>query len=174
MSALRWLALRVAANCERIVAEEITGAGHVGYCPMGAKLVWWKGKRRLPHGERREFPVFSRYVFAASASEEPIARRLFRRIDAILGDASGPIEIPARAIEHIKTLEKAGEWDETKSWRAKSPFQPGNPVKIKEGPFTGIEATVSELASESRIWLLINLFGKLNPVEVDTSVVEMA
>lgn len=175
-SEARWFAVRVAPNCERFVADEITGSGHVGYCPMGAKLTFWQGRGRtvkhLRNGAKKQFPVFSRYIFAGMMGEDFIQKGMSKKIEAILGNAFGPVLIPSRVVQKINELEIAGQWDETLSWRAKSTFQPGSSVRLLEGPFKGFAATVDELASENKIRLLVALLGRLASVDVSPAQIE--
>lgn len=171
---LHWIVLRVAANCERIVAEEITGSGHVGYCPMGAKLVT---RKYVARPFRVELPAFSRYVFAGFAEGVSFQRREFRRIVGILGNADGPQAVPAKAIEHIRAREAAGEWDETSEYRkrlalAALGFTPGDMARATTGPFASFTGIIDEVTAEATIKLLIDIFGRKVPIELDACQVE--
>lgn len=139
---------------------------------MGAKLVFWQRRKYLKNAAKKQFPVFSRYIFAGMKGDVFITRLMCKSIEAILGDAFGPIHIPTGAVQKINDLEQAGQWDETLSWRAKSPFQPGAPVKLLSGAFKGFPATVDEILSEKTIRLWVALFGRATPIEVPTCEIE--
>lgn len=54
------------------------------------------------------------------------------------------------------------------------PFQAGDPVKVKDGPFTDFSGTVSEVNLERRkIKVMVSIFGRPTPVELDFLQVEM-
>ena len=120
----------------------------------------------------RQFPVFSGYIFAGIARGQHLGRSSVEKIAAILGDACGPLTIPARAIRTLNELELAFHWDETRSWREKSPFQRGSPIRITDGAYASFTATVDALVSETRIRVLVSMFGRLAPVELDIEAIE--
>lgn len=100
-----------------------------------------------------------------------LSKGMSDKIVSILGDASGPVVIPPAAIARINALELAGEWDETKPRR--SPFQPGVSVSIPRGPYAGFLATIDAQESETRLRVLVNMFGRQSAVSVDLAQVEL-
>ena len=172
---LRWLAVRVASSCEAKVAEALTGLGYRSYCPLGAKFKFWsKGARRGPQKYVAQFPVFSRYIFVGLRAGQVLSAAADRNIEAVLGNSVGPLYVPAIAIRMMNDLELAHHWDETRSWREKSPFQPGSEALITAGPFAGVRATVDRLESESKIAVLVSLFCRLTPLELSPCQIEPA
>lgn len=172
---MRWIAVCVEAGCELKVVDALMGLGYQSYCPLGAKFKFWsEGPRRSPRKFVRQHPVFSRYIFVGLMPGRVLSRTADDRITAILGDARGPIFMPATAVRAINDLELAYHWDETRSWREKSPFQPGSQALIKDGPFAGIYATVDKLESESKISVLVSLFGRLTPLELSPCQIDAA
>lgn len=168
---LRWLAVLTAPACERRVADELNTLGFKAYCPLGRRLVSWQGGRQLKQKLIREFPVFSRYLFVGLPTGFTLGRHLSDKIVSILGDASGPVVIPPAAIARINALELAGEWDGTKMRR--SPYQPGVSVSIPRGPYAGFLATIDAQESETRLRVLVNMFGRALTVPIGVDEVEM-
>ncbi len=171
---LRWRAVRVAPRAEMRVAADLTALGFRAYCPLGAKIAFWRdgvknGRRKFV----RLFPVFTGYIFAGISGAQSLGRNTVDKIVSILGNASGPIDVPSRVIRVINDLEMAYHWDETRSWREKSSFQPGSPVRITEGAYAAYSATVDALVSETRIKILIGMFGQTVPIELDAGAVEL-
>lgn len=172
---VRWIAVRTAPKCERRVAEDLALLGYRPYCPLGAKFVFWK-RERLRRSLRkfvRQFPVFSGYIFVGLSAGQQLARDTVDKIASILGDSSGPLKIPGSAIAKINALELAHHWDETRSWWQRSPFQPNSPIRITDGAYADFNATVDALMSETRIRVLVTMFGRDVPVELDTDSVEI-
>jgi transcription antitermination factor NusG len=162
---LTWIAIRADAFCEFMVADELNGHGIVGYCPTGARFSLRQGNKRV----RRviHFPVFARYIFAGLAGGQFVRRTEIRRIESILSDAAGhPLTVPRGAIRRINDDELSGAWDSTRQWAEHAPYRPGDLVSIKDGAFAGFPATVDAISSESRIRLLIELFGRPTTVLV--------
>lgn len=167
----RWLAVRVASNCELLVADHLSAIGHVGYSPLGAKLAFWSGRKRITQGYVKQFPVFARYVFAGIAPGVVLTKGAYR-IEAILGDSAGPLFIPPAAIQQINDLECAHYWDQTRRWIDRPEFTSGMAVMIKGGPLKGLPAMVDEMTSQSTIRLLVGLFRGVSAVEIDIGQIE--
>ena len=54
------------------------------------------------------------------------------------------------------------------------PFQSGDPVKVKDGPFQDFSGTVSEVNMERRkVKVMVSIFGRPTPVELDYLQVEL-
>ena len=76
-----------------------------------------------------------------------------------------PEEI-ARIIATSKPLEVEGEG--TDDIKTAIPFKVGDRVRVKEGYFQNHEGEVSTVDERNgRITVMINIFGRLNPVELD-------
>ncbi len=55
------------------------------------------------------------------------------------------------------------------------PFQAGDPVKVKDGPFMDFSGTVSEVNLERRkVKVMVSIFGRPTPVELDYLQIELA
>lgn len=170
---LRWLAVLTGVACERRVADELDAIGFKAYCPLGRKLIHWQGGRQLKQKLIREFPVFSRYIFVGVPRGLTLGRHLSEKIISILGDSFGPIIIPPAAIARINALELSGEWDAVKYKPQDSPYQPGTEVKIPRGPYAGFLATVDAQESETRLRVLVTMFGQRLAVPIDVDQVEL-
>ncbi|MDD3732393.1 MAG: transcription termination/antitermination protein NusG [candidate division Zixibacteria bacterium] len=54
------------------------------------------------------------------------------------------------------------------------PFQAGDPVKVKDGPFMDFSGTISEINMERRkVKVMVSIFGRPTPVELDFLQVEL-
>lgn len=168
----RWLAVLTAVACERRVAQELNAIGFSAYCPLGRKTVSWQGGRQLKTKLIREFPVLSRYVLVGTKGR-PVNRDDSEKIIAVLGDSQGPICIPPTVIARINTLELAGEWDAATYRPSDSPYRPGVAVTIPRGQWAGFPATVDAQESETRLKVLVTMFGRQMPVSVGVEEVEL-
>jgi transcriptional antiterminator RfaH len=164
----RWAALRVARNHEFAVTDNLAEDGYRAYCPSGRRWSFWANKLRSKEKFKRQYPIFSGYIFCAFWPEQVASRYMAPHIEDVLHDGSGPVYLRQEAIIEINKRELAGEWDSTRSFRQKSPFQPGTRAAIIDGIFQNSDGTVDMLSSEDRIWMLINVFGRLTRVSVET------
>ncbi|MDR1352774.1 MAG: transcription termination/antitermination protein NusG [Treponema sp.] len=70
-------------------------------------------------------------------------------------------------------LQKSGEMKGERPVRARQTFSPGEQVKIIEGPFDTFVGTIEEVNQErSRLKVMVGIFGRNAPVEVDFLQVE--
>ncbi len=69
----------------------------------------------------------------------------------------------------------AGQIDRSRTEEvAEIPFQAGDPVKVNDGPFADFSGTVSEVNMERRkIKVMVSIFGRPTPVELDFLQVEL-
>lgn len=175
VAGVEWRAVRTDAACERRVADDLELLGFRAYCPLGRKHISWIGARQLEKKIIRQFPVFSRYIFAGHdiGARRELDRDAHDKIHSILGNSEGHIALPGEAISFINKLELSGQWDQTKSWREKTSLKLGVQVNITDGPFAQYNGFVSALHSENAIDVLISIFGRPTPVKIDPAFVEL-
>ncbi len=80
---------------------------------------------------------------------------------------------PLNAEEARTILQKTGEIKGERPLRAKQSFSPGEQVKIVEGPFESFTGTIEEVNIEkNKLKVMVGIFGRATPVEVDILQVE--
>ncbi|MEK7665149.1 MAG: transcription termination/antitermination protein NusG [Patescibacteria group bacterium] len=85
------------------------------------------------------------------------------RVTGFLGAGTTPIPVSQRDIDEL--MKKVEE----KEPQFKIDFEIGSPVKITDGHFKGFEGKVSEIdEARGKIKVLINMFGRDTPVELDS------
>lgn len=99
-----------------------------------------------------------------------------RRIQGVTGFVGASGNIKPRPIsndEAIALLQKSGEIKGDKSARMRQNFVIGEQVKITEGLFVSFSGAIEEINSEkSRLRVMVGIFGRATPVEVDFNQVE--
>ena len=54
-------------------------------------------------------------------------------------------------------------------------FQPGDHIKIREGPFENMEGTVDEtLPDQGKVRVIVTIFGRATPIELEYWLIERA
>lgn len=174
LDGVRWFAVRTTHASERALQADLEGMGYRVYCPLVTKWLWRNGNRTK---DKRQTPVFARYIFVGCRPDQHVSRRTTDGIESVLGRqlADGiPLTIPPAALKAINDLDLAGVWDETIEWSPdKSPFQHGAVVRICAGPFLTMQATVDAPTSEKTIRLLITLLGRETAAEFDACNLEL-
>ena len=125
------------------------------------------GKKRK--SERKFFPG---YVLVQMEMNES-AWHLVRRVPKVLGFVGGtpdqPAPISAKEAESI--LQRIQEGVDKP--RPKVLFEPGEAVRVTEGPFADFTGAVEEVNYEkNRLRVAVLIFGRSTPVDLDFSQVE--
>lgn len=91
------------------------------------------------------------------------------KISGFVGDASDPVPLTEEEVAKIlKQVEEGAA-----SPRAKLSFEQGESVKVIDGPFADFNGTIEEVRPEKgKVKVLISIFGRATPVELDFIQVE--
>lgn len=91
------------------------------------------------------------------------------KITGFVGDASDPAPLSEEEVSQIRSQVEEG----SASPRAKASFEQGETVKVIDGPFTDFNGTIEEVKPEKgKVKVLISIFGRATPVELDFIQVE--
>ena len=94
-------------------------------------------------------------------------------VTGFVGSLEGRKPNPLSNEEFKSILQKTGEIKTDRNLRPKQTFTAGEQVKIVEGPFETFTGLIEEVNSEKgRIRVLVVIFGRSTPVEVDFLQVE--
>lgn len=94
-------------------------------------------------------------------------------VTGFVGSLDGRKPTPLTSEELKGILQKTGEIKTEKVLRPKQSFSQGEHVKIVEGPFESFTGTIEEVNLEKgRLRVLVGIFGRSTPVEVDFLEVE--
>ncbi len=91
------------------------------------------------------------------------------KVTGFVGGKSNPTPVPAHEIEKLLRQMQDG----AENPRPKVSYEVNEIVRIKEGPFMDFNGTVEEVNYEkSRLRLLVTIFGRSTPVELEFGQVE--
>ena len=80
---------------------------------------------------------------------------------------------PLSGDEARSILQKAGEMKGERPVRTRQSFNPGEQVKITDGPFESFTGTIEEVNMEkNKLKVMVGIFGRNTPVELDLLQVE--
>jgi transcriptional antiterminator RfaH len=123
--------------------------------------------RRRYRGQIQHAPLFPGYLFVR-ANFQIVAHSQINATPGVLrlvafGDTPRPI--PAAAIEQIRAQVRALD---TLGGLAAHQFRPGDTVRLKAGPFRGLEAAFQgPMTPSERVRVLIEFLGSLRQAEID-------
>ncbi len=110
-------------------------------------------------------PLFPRYLFIrldtghTAKSWTPI--RSTRGVSKLVSFGNQPARVADELVESIRARELSGGIDE------KRLFKPGEPIRVVDGPFAGVEGIFQSLDGTQRVMILIELMSK--PVKMAVS-----
>jgi len=82
-----------------------------------------------------------------------------------------PQPIPNEEVKRI--LQRTGELKGDRQLRMKQTYAPGEQVKIIEGPFESFSGVIEEVnAEKNKLKVMVGIFGRSTPVEVEMTQVE--
>jgi transcription antitermination factor NusG len=172
---LRWVIAMVWSGYHARIARDLRRDGWSVYAPIGSRFSQ-RTVGRASGLERRvrciqRYPVFGAYVFVGHSSRL-IGKSAHEKIVDVLGDEFGPIMISAEVIRMIAQADLDGEWHRTVTRANVSEFQPGQEIRVKEGPMAGFLATVVGLRGELRYQIETSIFGRSTKMTVEAAQIE--
>jgi transcriptional antiterminator NusG len=126
-----------------------------------------KGQRRTT--TRKFFPG---YMFVQMVMDDRTFH-LVKNTPKITGFLGGtkPTPVPEREITGVQSSVTEGK----RPQKAKVVFEVGDTVRVTDGPFANFSATVEEVKPEKqKVKVLVSIFGRATPVELDFNQVEKA
>ena len=153
-----WHVLHVKPRCEKKLAAQVGGyLGLESFLPLREETKIYQ-RRKVTVSK----PVFPGYLFAAFTREQQVlvlkTNQVVRVLDVVNQEGF---------LAQLDQVRKALEVDPTLG--ACEAFQTGQRVRIRAGPFQGIEGVVQVVRGQTRVVLNIELIGQAVPVEVDTA-----
>lgn len=125
-----------------------------------------KGKKKT--SQRKIFPGYLLVKMELNEDTWHIVKET-PKITGFAGDGTKPIPISEKEVEEILSQMKEGV---TKA-KSKVTFNAGDTVRVIDGPFVNFIGTIEEVKPEKRkLKVLVSIFGRATPVELDFIQVE--
>lgn len=155
-----WIALYTKANQEKIALTNVMRQGYHGYCPLIERT-----RRHARKVETVQRPLFPSYIFVRleeqSRQWRPLLSTTGVRNVVRFKDKLG--FLPDGFVEELRAFEKS----QSLKQMAAPKFEPGTKVKIVDGPFENVLATVLTMSEQDRVWLLIDIMGREARIQQD-------
>jgi transcriptional antiterminator NusG len=124
------------------------------------------GQRRK--SERKFFPGYVLVQMVMNDASWHLVRSVPRVMGFIGGTSDRPAPISDKVDAIMNRLQQVGDKP-----RPKTLFEPGEMVRVNDGPFADFNGVVEEVDYEkSRLKVSVSIFGRATPVELDFSQVE--
>jgi transcriptional antiterminator NusG len=88
-------------------------------------------------------------------------------VTGFVGPGTKPTPLSRREVETFLQVERPGAAEVKKS-RPRLEYEMGESVRVKEGPFADFTGTIAEINEDQlKLKVLVNIFGRETPVELD-------
>lgn len=157
----RWYAVSCKPRQEAVAEENLLRQGYHVYLP----------RIQNTHHRRGQWvsmiePLFPRYLFIrldpALRSIAPV--RSTRGVVGLVRFGGRPAVIPEQVINAIVQREAPGSGLHQDN---RPLFCAGEPIRLEEGPLTGMEGVFVEQDGEKRVIVLLELLGKANKIRIN-------
>ncbi len=134
--------------------------------PVESVVELVKGQKKAT--ERKFFPGYMLVQMILTDENWHIVKTT-PRITGFVGNARKPPAIPPREVERIMGQMVEGR----QQAKPKYTFKEGDNVRVIDGPFANFNGTVEEVKPEkSKLRVLVSIFGRATPIELDFIQVE--
>jgi transcriptional antiterminator RfaH len=157
-----WWVLYTKARQEKALARQLSGFGIPFYLPLVSKENYIRG-----HRVQSFLPLFSGYVFLFADDTERIRSLTTNRISYMLY-VHDPWQFK-QDLRQISSLIASGA-----PLTVEKRLQPGQYVRVKNGPLVGMEGTLVSRRSRSKLLVSINFLGQGASVEINDYQLEPA
>lgn len=172
----RWYIINCQTGCEAIaksaIEERIRSQkleGSFGDILIPAESIVALGKKGQKQTRSRKF--FPGYIFVQMILNDQTWHlvRHSSKVTGFVGGTSRPPEVPESEVLRVTQQMVAG----AEKPKAKIKFQMGETVTVIDGPFSNFTGTVEEINEDKgKVKVLVSIFGRPTPVELDFLQVE--
>jgi transcription antitermination factor NusG len=152
-----WYAVRVRSNYESMTSALLRGKGIEEFYPTYKSLRQWSDRSK----EIRR-PLFPGYIFCRIDLPQRVPVLSTAGVVNIVGVGRTPVAISDPEIEAVRAIVDSGV--------AATPcpyIQVGHPVSIVWGPLAGVEGIVTEVKSQLRLLVSVQLLRRSVAAEID-------
>lgn len=156
----RWMVLYTRARQEKALSRELLRREVPFYLPLIKKTLQYQRRRLSSHT-----PLFSGYVFLCASEAERVWALATNRVSRVLvvDDPEGLV----RDLSQLRQLIASNA-----PLTVESRLSPGDRVRVRKGPFAGIEGTVLHRRGETRLLVSVNFLQRGASVEIEDFLLE--
>ena len=151
----QWMVLYTKARQEKALARDLLRREIPFYLPVYKRIWVRQGRRRSSYA-----PLFAGYVFLYGSESERVASLTTNHISRVL-----VVPEPDRLVRELQYFRQLIAADAPLT--VESRLMPGRRVRVRQGPFAGIEGTVLVRRGKSRLLVSINFLQQGASVEID-------
>jgi len=159
-SARRWWVLYTRARQEKAIGRELAQRRVPFYLPLVRRTAIRRGRRVSSYN-----PLFTGYVFLFGTEDERIRSLTTNRISRVLA-----VDDPSRLMFDLRQIRQLIAANAPLT--VESRLSPGGRVRVRQGPFAGLEGTVISRRGQTRLLVSVNFLQRGASVEIDDFLLE--
>jgi transcriptional antiterminator RfaH len=156
----QWSVLYTKPRHEKSVARQLLAKSVPFYLPLQRKTAYFRGRSITSL-----LPVFPSYIFMCSCDDDRDAAWKTNRVISILDVFNG--ERLRRDLQQVRRLIESDV-----PITVESRIQPGDRVRVRLGPFAGMEGTVLVRRGETRLLVAVDFLQRGASVAIDDYMLE--
>lgn len=156
-----WYALYTRHQHEKIIARSLTNRGFDVFLPLYEETRQWSDRRK-----RLTLPLFSCYVFVRACLDRRVDVLMTPGVHGFVNFENRPAPIPPSEIENLHRVIGRTRVEPYPFLRC------GNAVRVRYGPFAGIEGILVRKKGHTRLVLSVELLQKAAAIEIDAALIE--
>ncbi len=156
-----WYALYTSHQHERMIARSLTSRGYEVFLPLYEEVRQWSDRRK-----RLMVPLFPCYVFVKACLERRVNILVTPGVHGFVSFDNHPAPIPPAEIEDLRRIVGLARIEPHPFLRC------GDAVRVRYGPFQGIEGILVRKKGRTRLVLSVELLQKSAAIEIDAAMTE--
>ena len=156
----RWMVLYTKPRQEKALARDLLREQVPFYLPLVKKTLQYARRKLSSHS-----PLFSGYVFLYASEGERTKTLATNRVLRVI-----QVDDPERLVHDLRQLRQLIAANAPLT--VESRLVPGDRVRVRKGPFAGIEGRVLHRRGETRLLVSVNFLQRGASVEIDDFLLE--
>jgi len=159
---------KVKQNLEaRISSMNMEDSIHEVVIPMEDVVEFKNGKKQVV--QKKVFPGYL-LVRCEMQDESWYVIRNTPGVTGFIGQGAKPSPLPRRDVENFLQVKEEGDDATPKRGKPRLEYEQGETVRVKEGPFADFSGEIVEINEDQlKLKVLVNIFGRETPVELEFS-----
>lgn len=154
-----WFLAQLKPNAARIAETNLRRQGFETFLPLEVET-----RARAGKFVTAERPLFPGYIFVAVDHADGHWRAVNSTagITRLVSFGAAPAPVPAEIVADLQA-----RCDATGRLIAKTALEPGDRVRVTQGPFADLLAEIEDIAPDRRVWVLLDVMGGRTRVGLD-------
>ena len=152
---LCWYACHTRARAEKQVARQLSVRGLENYLPLLAQRRQWKDRRKVV-----SLPLFPGYVFGRFSLQETHTVLSIPGVSTIVSNNGRLSPIAEAELCNVRRLSAVLSSTGLEAERHPLVIEAGQPVRVADGPFQGVEGWVIESRGQQRLLVGLRAIGQ--------------